>query len=61
MRRIKLGMSELMKDYVAGQLVVFPYPADVRAHHQQLLKRLVEGAWAPPALHWSVDHLPAWP
>lgn len=52
----KLGMSELMKSYVAGQLHCLPHILPMFAPTINSYKRLVEGAWAPTTLTWSVDN-----
>jgi glutamine synthetase len=52
----KLKMSPLMKSYTAGQLFSLPYILPVFAPTINSYKRLVEGAWAPTTLTWSVDN-----
>ncbi|PSL43924.1 glutamine synthetase [Chitinophaga niastensis] len=49
-------MSEIMKQYVAGQLHCLPHILPMYAPTVNSYKRLVEGAWAPTTLTWSVDN-----
>jgi glutamine synthetase len=49
-------MSELMKQYVAGQLYCLPHILPLYAPTINSYKRLVEGAWAPTTLTWAVDN-----
>jgi glutamine synthetase len=51
-----LKMSELMKNYIAGQLYCLPYILPMFAPTINSFKRLVEGAWAPTTLTWGVDN-----
>lgn len=51
-----LHMSELMKQYVAGQLHCLPHVLPLYAPTINSYKRLVEGAWAPTTLTWAVDN-----
>lgn len=50
------GMSEIMKQYIAGQLYCLPYILPLYAPTVNSYKRLVEGAWAPTTLTWGVDN-----
>ena len=52
----KLKMSETMKSYIAGQLHCLPFMLPMLAPTINSYKRLVEGAWAPTTLTWSVDN-----
>lgn len=52
----KLKMSETMKSYIAGQLHCLPYILPMFAPTINSYKRLVEGAWAPTTITWSVDN-----
>ena len=52
----KLKMSELMKNYIAGQLFCLPYILPMFAPTINSYKRLVEGAWAPTTLTWGIDN-----
>ncbi len=52
----KLGMSEIFKQYVAGQLYCLPYVLPMYAPTVNSYKRLVEGAWAPTTITWAVDN-----
>ena len=49
-------MSDIMKSYVAGQLLCMPYILPMFAPTINSYKRLVEGAWAPTTLTWGVDN-----
>ncbi|HQQ96479.1 MAG TPA: glutamine synthetase [Cyclobacteriaceae bacterium] len=52
----KQGMSELMRQYIAGQLVALPVILPMFAPTINSYKRLVEGAWAPTTLTWGFDN-----
>lgn len=52
----KNKMSELFKSYLAGQLYCLPYILPMVAPTINSYKRLVEGAWAPTTVTWSVDN-----
>ncbi len=49
-------MSETMKQYVAGQLLLIPRMLPLFAPTINSYKRLVEGAWAPTTLTWGMDN-----
>ncbi len=49
-------VSELMKQYIAGQLYCLPYITPMFAPTINSYKRLVEGAWAPTTVTWSIDN-----
>ena len=49
-------MSELLKNYTAGQLYCLPHILPMFAPTINSYKRLVEGAWAPTTLTWAVDN-----
>lgn len=51
-----LKMSNLMKNYIAGQLYCLPEILPMYAPTINSYKRLVEGAWAPTTLTWGVDN-----
>ncbi|HLP50444.1 MAG TPA: glutamine synthetase family protein [Chitinophagales bacterium] len=52
----KNKMSELFKSYLAGQLYCLPFILPMVAPTINSYKRLVEGAWAPTTVTWSVDN-----
>jgi glutamine synthetase len=52
----KMKMSEVMKNYVAGQLHCLPHILPIFAPTINSYKRLVEGAWAPTTLTWGIDN-----
>jgi glutamine synthetase len=49
-------MSELHKQYLAGQLYCIPHLLPMYAPTINSYKRLVEGAWAPTTITWGVDN-----
>jgi len=49
-------MSELMQQYVAGQLFCLPHLLPFFAPTINSYKRLVEGAWAPTTITWGIDN-----
>lgn len=49
-------MSEMMKQYIAGQLHCLPHILPMFAPTINSYKRLVEGAWAPTTLTWAIDN-----
>ncbi|MBA4139080.1 MAG: glutamine synthetase [Segetibacter sp.] len=51
-----LKISELMKNYIAGQLFCLPHILPMFAPTINSYKRLVEGAWAPTTLTWGIDN-----
>ncbi|MEO6221107.1 MAG: glutamine synthetase family protein [Ginsengibacter sp.] len=51
-----IKMSGIMKNYVAGQIYCLPYILPMFAPVINSYKRLVEGAWAPTTLTWSLDN-----
>jgi len=52
----KNGMSETMRQYIAGQLHCLPHILPMYAPNLNSYKRLVEGAWAPTTLTWGIDN-----
>lgn len=49
-------MSDTMKSYLAGQLFCLPHILPMYAPTINSYKRLVEGAWAPTTVTWSIDN-----
>lgn len=49
-------MSELFRQYLAGQLYCLPHLLPMYAPTINSYKRLVEGAWAPTTVTWSIDN-----
>jgi glutamine synthetase len=49
-------MSELHKQYLAGQLYCLPHILPMYAPTINSYKRLVEGAWAPTTITWAVEN-----
>jgi len=49
-------MSELHKQYLAGQLYCLPHLLPMYAPNINSYKRLVEGVWAPTTITWGVDN-----
>ena len=52
----KFRMSELTKNYLAGQLYCLPEILPLFAPNINSYKRLVQGAWAPTTLTWGMDN-----
>lgn len=50
------SMSDLMRQYIAGQLYCLPHILPLFAPTINSYKRLVEGAWAPTTLTWARDN-----
>ena len=49
-------ISELMRQFMAGQLHCLPHITPMFAPTINSYKRLVEGAWAPTTVTWSIDN-----
>jgi len=49
-------MSDLHKQYLAGQLHCLPHILPMFAPTINSYKRLVEGAWAPTTITWGIDN-----
>jgi glutamine synthetase len=52
----ELNMSETMKQYLAGQLLLLPQLLPLFAPTINSYKRLVAGAWAPTTITWGFDN-----
>jgi glutamine synthetase len=52
----KMKLSDLAKNYIAGQLHCLPFILPLFAPTINSYKRLVEGAWAPTTLTWGIDN-----
>jgi glutamine synthetase len=52
----KEKISNLMRQYIAGQLHCLPHILPMYAPTINSYKRLVEGAWAPTTLTWGFDN-----
>lgn len=50
------NMSDILKQYIAGQLHCLPHILPMFAPTINSYKRLVEGAWAPTTLTWGIDN-----
>lgn len=50
------NMSEVMKQYVAGQLYCLSHILPMFAPNINSYKRLVTGTWAPTTLTWGIDN-----
>ena len=49
-------MSEIFKQYIAGQIYCLPHILPMYAPTINSYKRLVESAWAPTTLTWDIDN-----
>ncbi|MFD2163247.1 glutamine synthetase family protein [Paradesertivirga mongoliensis] len=49
-------MSDIMKQYLAGQLHCLPHILPMYAPTVNSYKRLVEGAWAPTTVTWGIEN-----
>jgi glutamine synthetase len=49
-------MSELLKQYIAGQLYCLPYILPMFAPTVNSYKRYVEGAWASTSISWGIEN-----
>jgi glutamine synthetase len=52
----KMKMSEILKNYIAGQLFCLPHVLPMFAPTINSYKRLVVDAWAPTTLTWGIDN-----
>ncbi|MFY0606637.1 MAG: glutamine synthetase [Cyclobacteriaceae bacterium] len=52
----EFGISDEMKSFMAGQLLLLPIILPMYAPTINSYKRLVEGAWAPTTLTWGLDN-----
>ena len=51
-----MKMSDFLKSYIAGQLLLLPEILPMFAPTINSYKRLVEGAWAPTTITWGIDN-----
>lgn len=51
-----MKMSDFLKSYIAGQLLLLPEILPMFAPTVNSYKRLVEGAWAPTTITWGIDN-----
>jgi glutamine synthetase len=51
-----LGMSDIFRQYLAGQLLCMKEILPLFAPTINSYKRLVEGAWAPTTITWGIDN-----
>jgi glutamine synthetase len=49
-------VSDLMRQYIAGQLYCLPYVLPLYAPTVNSYKRLVEGTWAPETITWAFEN-----
>ncbi|MBN2486056.1 MAG: glutamine synthetase [Bacteroidales bacterium] len=52
----KKNMSNLLKNYIAGQLYCLPHILPMYAPTVNSYKRLAGGAWAPATLTWGIEN-----
>jgi len=50
------GMSELLKQYIAGQLHCLPFIMPMYAPTINSYKRYVEGAWSATTVSWGIEN-----
>ncbi|MGN6215283.1 glutamine synthetase family protein [Parafilimonas sp.] len=50
------GLSEIMKQYIAGQLYCLPFIMPMYAPTINSYKRYVEGAWAATGVSWGIEN-----
>ena len=50
------AISQLMQQYIAGQMHCLPHILPMYAPTVNSYKRLVEGAWAPTTITWGIDN-----
>lgn len=50
------GLSEIMKQYIAGQLYCLPFIMPMYAPTINSYKRYVEGAWAATSVSWGIEN-----
>ncbi|MGN6355123.1 MAG: glutamine synthetase family protein [Parafilimonas sp.] len=50
------GLSDIMKQYIAGQLYCLPFIMPMYAPTINSYKRYVEGAWAATTVSWSIEN-----
>lgn len=51
-----LGMSEICRQYLAGQLALLPQTSLLLAPNVNSYKRLLDGNWAPNAATWGMEN-----
>lgn len=50
------GLSDVMQQYIAGQLAILPYLLPMLLPTINSYKRLVSGSWAPTTFTWGIEN-----